>query len=72
MSITRKPAALNFVWNIDLTITVKCGGKKMYRTRVYDAKGSAEAYAKGWFGDHPHNIRWTFVRSKKELAARAA
>ena len=68
MTRTYKPTALRFVWNVDLTISVFAGGKKLYRTHVYDAKGSAESFAKGWFGEYPQNIRWTFVRSKKVAA----
>lgn len=65
MFINRKPAALHLTWNVDLTISIRCGGKVLYRTRAFDAKQSAESFCKGWFGDHPHRIRWTFVRSKR-------
>jgi hypothetical protein len=66
--MTRRPAALHLTWNVDLTISIRCNGRVVLKTRAYDAHGSAKAFCTGWFGEHPHRIRWTFVRSKKAAA----
>ena len=65
MIASSKRHPLHLVWNVDLSITVKCGGRKVFRTTRYFAKDEAESFVKGWFGDQPRNIRWTFVRSKR-------
>jgi hypothetical protein len=62
-----KPAALHCVWNIDLSITIYAGGKKIFKTSWVDGKESAESFIKGWFGEHEHNVRWTYTNSKSDL-----
>lgn len=66
MARTYKPTTLTLTWNVDLTITIRSGGKVVFKTRAYDAYGSAKAFCDGWFGDHPQRIRWIFKRAKND------
>lgn len=60
----RKPLALTARWNKDLTITLYCQGRKVFRTRKgahRDPREEIAAFLDGWFGEHPNKVRWIYA-----------
>lgn len=62
MSI-RKPASIHARWNKDLTITLYCRGRKIYRTRKgrIESPKDIQPFLDGWFGENPQIVRWTYA-----------
>jgi hypothetical protein len=58
------PMTIHARWNKDLTITLRAGGRKVFRTRKGSAlspKETIQVFLDGWFGGKPHRVRWTFA-----------
>lgn len=68
MKLKTKPYALHCVWNIDLSITIYCRRKAIYKVSGYDVRECAQAFIDGWFAGHEHEVRWSYPSSKKEAA----
>ena len=59
----KKPLKLNFHYNKDNSITIKCQGKKVYRFKNRGWRSSSEsanAFATGWFGTSDKE-EWNYV-----------
>jgi hypothetical protein len=53
--MARKPVSLTKRYNADNSLSILARGRVLTRIRL-GHHDSAEAFAQGWFGDHP--IKW--------------
>lgn len=58
---TYSPRALTARWNKDLSITLYCGGRKVYKTRGPALKADVNPFLEGWFGGKAHSVRWVYA-----------
>jgi hypothetical protein len=59
MTVYKTPK-LTARYNKDLSITLSCRGKKIFRTRGYGSLTQAESFITGWFDGGAEKVTWKF------------